>query len=95
MLRNYLKTSLRSLLRYPTYSFINIFSLTIGLTTSMFIFLWIADELSYDRFHENPGIYRVMSNFTYTDGSIEAGWSTPLKLAEAIQNEVPEILRSE
>ena len=91
MLRNYLKTSLRSLLRYPSYSFINIFGLTIGLATSIFIFLWIADELSYDRFHKNPGIYRVISNFTYTDGTIETGWSTPLKLAGVIQAEVPEI----
>jgi hypothetical protein len=32
-----------------------------------------------------------MSNFTYTDGTIETGWSTPQKLAGVIQNEVPEI----
>ncbi len=91
MLYNYLKTSIRNLLRYKSYAFINIFGLTIGLATSIFIFLWVVDELRYDQFHKNSRIYRVMSNFTYTDGTIETGWSTPFKLAEAIQNEVPEI----
>ncbi|MDH5250408.1 MAG: ABC transporter permease [Cyclobacteriaceae bacterium] len=91
MLLNYLKTSIRNLLRYKGYAFINIFGLTIGLATSIFIFLWVADELRYDQFHKNEGIYRVMSNFTYTDGTVETGYSTPLRLAEALQNEVPEI----
>ena len=91
MLKNYLKTSLRNLLRYKSYSFINIFGLTIGLSTSIFIFLWVMDEGRYDQFHQNKDIYRVMSNFTYTDGTVETGWATPLKLAETMQHEVPEI----
>ncbi|HYG20920.1 MAG TPA: ABC transporter permease [Ohtaekwangia sp.] len=91
MLRNYLKTSVRNLLRHKSYSFINILGLTVGLATSIFIFLWVTDEMRYDKFHQNPNIYRVISNFTFTDGSIETGWSTPLKLADAMAAEVPEI----
>ncbi|HEY9045025.1 MAG TPA: ABC transporter permease [Ohtaekwangia sp.] len=92
MIKNYLKTSFRNLLRYKSYSFINIVGLTTGLATSIFIFLWVIDELSYDNFHANGDrIYRVMSNFTYTDGKIETGWATPLKLSDVMQHEIPEI----
>lgn len=39
--------------------------------------------MSYDRFHKDADrIYRVMSNFTFSDGSIETAWSTPMKLGE-------------
>jgi putative ABC transport system permease protein len=92
MLKNYLKTSFRNLLRHKGYSFINVFGLTIGLATSIFIFLWVIDELSYDKFHKESGrIYRVMNNFTYTDGKIETGWATPMQLGETMQAEIPEI----
>jgi hypothetical protein len=92
MLRNYLKTSFRNLLRYKSYSFINIFGLTVGLATSIFIFMWVTDEMSYDNFHaKSDRIYRVMSNFQYTDGSIETGWATPVRLSEVMQADIPEI----
>ncbi|WP_079690423.1 ABC transporter permease [Ohtaekwangia koreensis] len=92
MLKNYLKTSFRNLLRYKSYTFINVFGLTIGMATSIFIFLWAADEMSYDQFHaKRDRIYRVMSNFKYSNGTIETGWATPLKLADVMQAQVPEI----
>lgn len=92
MLKNYFKSSLRNLIRHKGYSFINIFGLTVGLATSIFIFLWVMDEVSYDRFHKNrERIYRVMNNHNYTDDKIETGWSTPPPLAEALHTEVPEI----
>ena len=53
MLSNYLKAAYRNLLRYKGYSAINIFGLTIGLATTIFIFLWVYDELNYDRYHKN------------------------------------------
>ncbi|MCX6226753.1 MAG: ABC transporter permease [Bacteroidia bacterium] len=60
MFFNYLKTSLRNLLRYKGYSLINIIGLTIGLASSILILLFVLDELSYDRFHKNfDRIYRV------------------------------------
>lgn len=61
MLRNYLKTSVHNLLRHKSYSFINIFGLTVGLTTTLFIFLWMMAELRYNQFHTNKNIYRVFA----------------------------------
>src|SRR5688572_7900312 len=92
MLRNYLKTSVRNLLRNKGYSFINIVGLTIGLATSIFIFLWVIDEVSVDQFHENGDrLYRVMSNWTDSNGKVGTGGAMPLQLAEVLQAEVSEV----
>jgi len=62
MLENYLKITLRNIKEHRSYSFINILGLSIGLACSILIFLWINDEMSYDRFHPNAKhIYRVIS----------------------------------
>ena len=53
MIRNYLKLAFRHLLRKKVFSFINIFGLTVGLTSCILIGLFITDELSYDSFHTN------------------------------------------
>ena len=51
MLKNYLKIALRFMLRQKGFSIINIAGLTIGITCSLLIILYIHDELSYDKFH--------------------------------------------
>ncbi|MEJ2613384.1 MAG: ABC transporter permease [Ignavibacteriaceae bacterium] len=67
MLKNYLKIFIRNLTRNKTYSVINILGLSIGIASSILIMLWIANELSYDRFHKNADvIYRVVAD----DGTI-------------------------
>ena len=92
MLKNYLKTSFRNLLRHKSYTLINVLGLTVGLVTSIFIFLWIIDELSFDRFHSNTDrIFKVMVNNTYPDGKIETYPATPAKLKDVIVQEIPEV----
>jgi putative ABC transport system permease protein len=92
MLKNYLKTSFRNLLRHKTYAFINVLGLTVGLVTSTFILLYIIDELSFDRFHSNSNrIFKVLINNTYPDGKVETYPATPAKLKDAIVQEIPEV----
>jgi len=63
MFRNYMKVALRNLLRYKSYSMINIFGLAAGLACCLFIFLYVQFELSYDTFHKDvERIYRVSLN---------------------------------
>lgn len=87
MFRNYLTIAWRTLTRQHIYSGINIFGLTTGVAASFLILLYVADELSYDRFHPDAErIYRV--NFRgrlQKDDilSVEVG----MPMAEAIQNE--------
>ena len=60
MIRNYLKVAVRNLLRHKSYSVINILGLSIGLTCCLLLFIFVKDELSYDRFHEKSDrIYRL------------------------------------
>ena len=68
MIRTYLKTGLRSLLKRKVYSFINIAGLSIGIAVCLVIWKYVEFESSYDRFHTNAAhIYRVTSSL-YTDG---------------------------
>lgn len=91
MLSNYLKSAYRNLMRYKGYSAINVFGLTIGLTASIFIFLWVSDELSYDRYHKNiERIYLAGNNWIYGDGQIGTAFITPVKLGDALE-QIPEI----
>ncbi len=53
MLKNYLKIAYRNLLKNKGYAFINIGGLAIGITVAILIALWIYDELSYNKYHQN------------------------------------------
>jgi len=61
MLRNYFTTALRNLLRQKASTIINISGLTLGVATSLVLFLLVRNETSYDRFHiKVTRIYRVV-----------------------------------
>ncbi len=60
MLFNYLKVAVRNLLRSKTFSLITIIGLATGLTSAMLILTFVADEYSYDEFHQKKErIYRL------------------------------------
>jgi len=64
MFKNYIKTAWRSLFKNKFYSAINILGLSIGLTTSILLMMWIQDESSYDKFHtDHNRIYNLSSHF--------------------------------
>ena len=68
MLKNYFKIAFRNLLRNKLYSSINLTGLAIGLAACLMIWLWVQDEMSYDRFHTNAErIYRVERKFDFRD----------------------------
>ncbi|HEX6226694.1 MAG TPA: ABC transporter permease [Chryseolinea sp.] len=92
MLQNYFNIAIRNFGRYLGYTMINVAGLAVGLATAIFILLWVADELSYDSFHENKStLYRVWHNAHYSDGAIKTFPSTPAPLAPTIKVEIPEI----
>jgi len=73
MFQNYLKSAIRNLLRSRIYSVINIAGLSLGLACAMLIVLYVKDETSYDRFHDNAAnIYHVVRRISHPDGSISA-----------------------
>ncbi len=87
MIRNYLTIAWRILRRQKTYSAINIFGLTLGITASLLILLYVADELSYDRFHpDSERIHRVTFRGKLQDQEINT-LQVGLPMAEALQRE--------
>ncbi|MCK4815682.1 ABC transporter permease, partial [bacterium] len=94
MLKNYLKIALRNIKRHKGYSFINIVGLAIGMACCILILLWVQDELSYDRFHENADdIYRVIQDINFTDHSTT--WTiTQGPLGPSLKEDFPEIINA-
>jgi putative ABC transport system permease protein len=77
MLLNLFRIAIRNVQRNLVYSFINILGLAVGIACSILIFLWVADELSFDSFHENQDqLSQVWINARY-DGSIGSFNSVP------------------
>ncbi len=86
MLKNYFKTGWRNLQKNKAYSFINIFGLALGLSCTIFILLWVQNELSWDRFNKNINhTYRVYLNRPGDDG-IFTQTVVPLALWDALKN---------
>ena len=91
MFKNYLKITFRNIKRNKGYAFINVLGLAIGLACSIFIILWIQDEVSYDRYHEKADrIYRV-SVESQSDGAIRRSVKTSAQLAPALVQDFPEV----
>jgi putative ABC transport system permease protein len=66
MIKNYLKIAWRNLGRNKTFSLINIVGLAIGLACFILIALYVADELSYDRYNKKADrICRVNSDIVF------------------------------
>ena len=83
MWKNYLKIAYRNLIRQKGYAFINIFGLAVGLACCLLVLLYVLNELSYDRFHDDlKHLYRVHEVMSETDKE----WaSTPWAVAEVLR----------
>jgi putative ABC transport system permease protein len=90
MFKNYLKISVRNLLKKKGYSLINILGLAIGLATSLLIVLYVLNEWSYDKFHSNSDrIYRVVQTMN-SENRVEEQASTPFPLGPVLEEEFPD-----
>ncbi len=94
MLKNYLKVAFRVIKRQSSYSFINIAGLTIGMTCSILILMWVRDEVSFDKFHANiDTLYRVVIEEQYSDHT-EYCAITAGPYAEGFKNDFPEVIKA-
>lgn len=91
MIKNILRTTLRSILKYKAYSAINILGLAIGFTAFILISLYIEYEFSWDQHNENyDRIYRLQRRL-HLSGSEPASTDTPAILKKLMQDRYPEI----
>jgi putative ABC transport system permease protein len=94
MFKNLFKIAIRNILKDKAYSIINILGLTIGITCSLFLLMYILDELSFDRYHENADtIYRVVSDIKEPDNAFV--WAVAqIPLGEELRDNYPEVKNS-
>ncbi len=92
MLRNYCLMAWRNLIKRKEYSLINIFGLSLGLGLTLLIFIWVQDEIRYDRFHEKRGrIAQVYSRQTFSSGQQRISMGSYYPLARILEQESPDV----
>jgi len=96
MIKNYFKTAIRNMMRNKTFSFINVLGLGLGIVCSLFIYLWVQDERSYDNFHGNSDrLYQVIVSDKDKSGAATFSYdNTPGLLADALKKQIPEVDKS-
>jgi putative ABC transport system permease protein len=94
MIKNIIKVTFRNILRHKIYSFINIIGLATGMACCFLILLWVANELSYDRYHQNAdNIYRLYTDLKVGGTQREAPMTSP-PMAPTLVDEFPEVLNA-
>ena len=92
MIRNFFLSAVRNISRHKGFTFINVTGLAIGLAASLLILLWVQDELSFDKFHENAlNIYRVEEDQFYS-GERYHVTVTPHPSGPVWKERIPEII---
>ena len=91
MIQSYFKIAWRNLFRHKGFAFTNLLGLTIGITCTIFIMLWVQDELTFNKFHKKyDNIYKVMANRNFNN-QMFTDPNMVLPLASTIEAEIPEV----
>ncbi|MDN3580803.1 ABC transporter permease [Mucilaginibacter flavus] len=92
MIKNYIKTAWRNLLRSRVYSLIAVFGLAIGLSVSILLFWGVNDELVYDtQFADASSIYRLNAKIKMGDNNYDTWTGVPAPIAATALNNFPGI----
>ncbi|MET0637883.1 MAG: ABC transporter permease [Chitinophagaceae bacterium] len=91
MIENYFKIAWRSLLKDKQFTSLNLLGLSAGLACSLLIFLWVADEMSFDKFFENDErLYKLVERKNYS-GKIGYSGESSGRLSGAVKQNLPEV----
>lgn len=91
MIKNYLKTALRSLKKNRAFTAINVLGLALGFTAALLIVFYVTDELSYDRYNVNANrIYRVNEDLKLGGNRVQYAVCMP-PLAKVLKADFPDV----
>jgi putative ABC transport system permease protein len=91
MIRSYIKTAWRNLIRNPKISAINIGGLAIGLACAIVLYLFASSEFGYDGYYKNADrIYRVYTHISLNGAESNGAKSSP-PVAETFRTQFPEV----
>jgi putative ABC transport system permease protein len=85
MIKHNLLLIFRNFKRFKSTFLINLVGLSTGLACTLIIYLWVNDELKFDKFHKNDQqLYLVMANF-HNSGNVVTTRATPGLLGVALE----------
>src|SRR3954470_21811117 len=91
MIKNYFKIAWRNLFRNKGFSLTNLLGLTIGITCTILIFLWVQDELTYNKFQAYyDGIYKIKANRDFNN-QVFTDDNMVLPLAKTLKEKLPQV----
>ena len=91
MFKNYFKTAFRNLTKNRFYTLINVAGLAIGLATCLLIFLYVMDEVSYDKYNvKAERIYRVNNEIKFNGNYLDLA-QTPALMGATLLREMPQV----
>jgi putative ABC transport system permease protein len=91
MLKNYFKIAWRNMIRDRQFTLLNLVGLATGLACALLIYLWVTDELSYDKFFANSDqMYQLMELRNYPGHEGISDESSGL-LAKTVKAQMPEV----
>ncbi len=91
MLTNYLKILFRGFVRHKTFSLINILGLSVGLTCSLLIALYVVDEFAYEKHHTNLDRIYLLTTEASWNGQTQKWTGVPNIIAPSVAREIPEV----
>jgi len=91
MLHHYLRIAIRNLQRHKASFLINWIGLSTGLACAFLIYLWVNDELHFDKFHvKDSQLFQVMEK-DKINNEIQVHAATQGMLAEVMKRDLPEV----
>ena len=94
MLKHFILIFFRNFKRYKSASLINLLGLSVGLASTLLIYLWVNEELNMGKFNEKDSgrHYQLLSSYPTSGGyHTNANGSTPNPLCDAMNEEFPEV----
>ena len=93
MIRHYFKVAIRNLSKQKILAFINVSGLSVGVACFILLFLYVVNELSFDRFNKNEkDIYLVYELTKASVGDAEGSVSLPMPLGPAMKKDMPDVV---
>ena len=91
MIKNYLTTALRFLLKNKTFSLINILGLAMGTLCCLYILAYVGEQYSYDKWEDHASdIYRITTDMKLSGVSHRMATTSP-PIAVAMKRDLPEV----
>jgi len=92
MFKTNLKIAWRNLVKDRQFTFLNVLGLSAGLACALLIFLWVNDELSFDKFFANDDrIYKLFEQRSNDNGDVAYSEESSGKLSDAVKLSTPEV----